>query len=59
MRILTLVALGSKKSVLPFSQVTQELRITEDEVVMWVFEATSIGAFEAKLDELENAVIVL
>jgi translation initiation factor 3 subunit M len=58
MRILSLCSLAAEHEVIPYSLVAETLQATDGEVEKWVIAAVSSGLLSAKMDQLEQKVMV-
>lgn len=59
MRILSLCSLSAEHEEIPYSVVAQTLQLTsEDQVESWVIAAVSSGLLSAKMDQLDQKVMV-
>ena len=58
MKLLTLCTLGSKKKFLSYSEISEELEISLDDVEMWVVDAISNKLLEASMDQFQSQVQV-
>ena len=58
MRLLTLATLGCENATISFATLSSELKVDVADVDMWVFEAIKEGYIDAKIDEVESAVII-
>jgi translation initiation factor 3 subunit M len=58
MRILSLCSLAAEHEEIPYSLVAEALQVTPREVEKWVIAAASSGLLLAKMDQLEQKVIV-
>jgi translation initiation factor 3 subunit M len=58
MRLLSLCSLATEKDEIPYSLVAETLKIATDEVEDWVLKACSAGLMDARMDQLEQMVLV-
>lgn len=58
MRILSLCSLAAEHEEIPYSLVAETLQATPGEVEKWVIAAVSSGLLSAKMDQLEQKVMV-
>lgn len=59
MRILSLCSLAAEHEEIPYSAIAKTLQLpSEDEVESWVISAVSSGLLVAKMDQLEQKVMV-
>jgi translation initiation factor 3 subunit M len=58
MRILSLCSLAAEHEEIPYSLVAETLQANPGEVEKWVIAAVSSGLLSAKMDQLEQKVIV-
>ncbi|XP_031268560.1 eukaryotic translation initiation factor 3 subunit M-like [Pistacia vera] len=59
MRLMSLVDLGSSGSgQIPYALIRDTLRISEDEVEMWVVKAITAKLMDCKMDQMNQVVIV-
>jgi len=57
-RLLSLATLASEHQELPYSLISQTLKIDESEVESWIILAISAKLLQAKLDQLRSVVII-
>lgn len=58
MRILSLCSLASEHEEIPYQVVADTLQTSLDDVESWVIAAVSSGLLSAKMDQLQNKVVV-
>jgi len=58
MKILTLVSISCEQSEIEFISLAKQLMLTEDEVEDFVIEAIKTGLFNAKLDQVNQKVLL-
>jgi translation initiation factor 3 subunit M len=58
MRILSLCSLAAEHEEIPYQVVADTLQTTLDDVESWVIAAVSSGLLSAKMDQLQNKVVV-
>eukprot|EP00127_Corallochytrium_limacisporum_P006599 Clim_evm28s231 gene=Clim_evmTU28s231 len=59
MRLLSFTQVCANRTVVPYSELAQSLRIGEDEVESWVIRAVQSEMIEANIDQLQREVIIL
>jgi len=57
-RLLSILSLGATKDVLTYSEVSQITGVEKQDIEMLVVEGITRGIFDARLDQLQNTVIV-
>jgi translation initiation factor 3 subunit M len=57
-RLLTLNSLAKKQSLISYDQIAKALEISEDDVEFYVIDATSSGILEARIDQLNQTIII-
>lgn len=58
MRILSLCSLAAEHEEIPYEVVASTLQTSSEDVEKWVIAAVSSGLLSAKMDQLENKVVV-
>jgi len=58
MRLLNLNTLACQQSVLSYELITKTLEINESEVELFVIDATSSGILDARIDQLNQRIII-
>lgn len=58
MRLLSLVSLGQSSKELTYATIAAALRVSIDQVELWVMEAITSGLIAAKIDQVRELVIV-
>eukprot|EP01136_Pigoraptor_vietnamica_P035923 Opistho-1_new@101778 len=58
MRLLTLASISSDVTELKYSTVAETMRINRDEVEEWIIRAIGTGLLEARLDQLNERVLI-
>lgn len=56
LRLLTLSAIAGEREVLTYAQVSEALRVPEDEVEYWAILAAKRGVLHAQLNQLERTI---
>jgi len=57
-RLLTLNSLAKKQSILTYDQIAKSLEISEADVELYVIDATSSGILEARIDQLNQTILI-
>jgi len=57
-RLLTLNSLAKKQSILTYDQIAKSLEISKADVELYVIDATSSGILEARIDQLNQTILI-
>jgi len=57
-RLLTLNSLAKKQSILTYDHIAKSLEISEADVELYVIDATSSGILEARIDQLNQTILI-
>jgi len=57
-RLLSLATLAGTKTELPYKEIASAIKVSEDDVELWVVQAISEGVVELRIDQLSRVVIV-
>lgn len=58
MRLLSLCSLATEHEEIPYDAIASTLQVDESVVENWVIDAVSSGLLSAKMDQLQNVVMV-
>ncbi|CAN0434167.1 unnamed protein product, partial [Phaeothamnion confervicola] len=58
MRLLSLCSLATEHEEIPYSAVASTLQVDENEVEGWVLRCIQAGLMEAKMDQLQQVVVI-